>query len=276
MPEQIFFQSSMPRAMSTLFQNLIGQNPDFYVTPTSGLLELWFASRENYTNSPEFKAQDSELMKKAFSGFCREGMFGYFNAITDRKYVVDKSRGHGVYYDFIDSFYPKPKIICLVRDLKDIIASFEKIHRANPQYQPPYLNEANGNGTMLHKRVDEWLRPTATIGKAMERLFEIVNVRGRDRDMLFVKAEDLCLHPDTEMRRVYDYLELPYYQHDYNNIPQITKEDDDVYGLGKGLHDIRTTLSMKQSDAKLVLGQHVTEFLHKTYQWYYEKFGYKK
>ena len=64
MVENIFFQSSMPRSGSTLLQNIIGQNPDFYVTPTSGVLELLYAARVNYTNSPEFKAQDRELMDK--------------------------------------------------------------------------------------------------------------------------------------------------------------------------------------------------------------------
>ena len=53
----------MPRSGSTIFSNIIGSNPDFYVTPTSGVLELVFGARANYTNSLEFKAQDSELMK---------------------------------------------------------------------------------------------------------------------------------------------------------------------------------------------------------------------
>jgi len=57
--KKIFFQSSLPRAGSTLLQNVMGQNPDFYVTPTSGVLELLYASRGNFTSSPEFKAQDS-------------------------------------------------------------------------------------------------------------------------------------------------------------------------------------------------------------------------
>lgn len=276
MPDKVFFQSSMPRSLSTLFQNLMAQNPDFYVTPTSGLLELWYASRDNYTNSPEFKAQDHEMMRKAFSGFCREGMFGYFNNITDKKYVLDKSRGHAYYYDFINEFYPKPKIICLVRDLKDVIASFEKIHRNNPDKQPPYLNEVNAQGTTLYKRVDAWLSPNAVVGKHLERLFEIINIRNTDRNILFIKAEDLCLHPDTQMRRVYEYLELPYFQHDYDNIPQITKEDDDVYGIGKGLHNIRPKLEIKQSDAKQILDAHVIDSLYKGFRWYYDKFGYKK
>ena len=64
--KQIFFQSSLPRSGSTLLQNILGQNTDFYVTPTSGLLELVYAARNNYSTSPEFKAQDAELMKKGF------------------------------------------------------------------------------------------------------------------------------------------------------------------------------------------------------------------
>ena len=66
---KIFYQSSMPRAGSTLLQNILAQNPDFYVTPTSGLLELIFGARANYTNSPEFKAQEDVAMKKAFLAF---------------------------------------------------------------------------------------------------------------------------------------------------------------------------------------------------------------
>lgn len=275
MVEKVFFQSSMPRSLSTLFQNLMGQNPDFYVTPTSGLLELWYGARSNYTNSPEFKAQEPEVMSKAFAGYCREGMLGYFNSITDKKYVLDKSRGHGYYYDFINSFYPNPKVICLVRDLKDVIASFEKIYRKNPDKHPSFLDESTAQGTSLYKRVDEWLRPTAPVGKHLERLFEIIT-RGYDRNILFIKAEDLCLRPDTQMTRVYEYLELPYFQHDYDNIPQTTKEDDEVYGIGRGLHDIRSKLEMKPSDAKQILDAHVINHLYTTFRWYYDKFGYHK
>jgi len=104
--QKIFFQSSMPRSGSTIFQNLIGQNPDFYVTPTSGVLELVYGARVNFTNSLEFKAQDSELMKQGFLNFCKRGLEGYFEGITDKPYIMDKSRGWGIYRSFLDSFYP--------------------------------------------------------------------------------------------------------------------------------------------------------------------------
>lgn len=275
MVEKVFFQSSMPRAMSTLFSNLMSQHPDFYCTPTSGYLELVYAARGNYTNSPEFKAQDPEQMKAAFAGFCRESMFGYFNAITDKKYVMDKSRGWGVYRPFLDSFYPDPKIICLVRDLKDVVASYEKIYRKNQHKSDPIRDDMSARGTTVPKRVDEWMNPTNTIGRAVERLFEI-DRQGYWHKILFVKAEDLCLRPETEMQRVYEYLQLPYFQHDFENIPQATKEDDEVYGLGTGLHTIRPRLELRPSDAKQILGADVCDWLYNTYRWYYDKFGYKK
>jgi len=54
---KIFYQSSITRTGSKLLQNILSQNPGFYVTPTSGLLELVFLRALNYINSAEFKAQ---------------------------------------------------------------------------------------------------------------------------------------------------------------------------------------------------------------------------
>jgi sulfotransferase len=273
--EKIFFQSSMPRSLSTMFQNIIGQNPDFHVTPTDGLLELVFAARGNYTTSPEFKAQDSAQMNKAFLGFCKGGIEGYANELTDKKYLMNKSRGWGVYRGFLDSFYPNPKIICLVRNLKDVVASYEKIYRKNPQFADSIRDDLTGRGTTVHKRVDEWMSATNTIGRAVERIFEMIRL-GYDDKILFVKSEDLCLYPESEMTRVYQYLEVPYFKHDFDNIQQITQEDDNVYGLGGGLHAIRPKLEMKPSDADKILGKDVCKWLSDNYAWYYQKFNYQK
>ena len=75
--KKIFFQSSLPRSGSTLFQNIVGQRPDFYVTPTSGVLELLYGARHNFTTSPEFRAQNHDEMSQGFKGFCRGGLEGF-------------------------------------------------------------------------------------------------------------------------------------------------------------------------------------------------------
>jgi sulfotransferase len=275
MEQKIFFQSSMPRALSTMLQNIVGQNPDFHVTPTDGLLELLFGARANFTNSPEFKAQNPDLMNEAFKGFCLGGIQGYVKGLTDKPYLLNKSRGWGVYRGFIETFYPNPKIICMVRNLKDVVASYEKIYRNNQLQHDPIRNDSSGKGTTLHKRVDEWMHPTNTIGRAVERIFETIRL-GYDDKILFVKCEDLCLYPDAEMVRIYDYLGVAYYKHDFDNIQQITSEDDSVYGLSNDLHTIRPKLQMKPSDADAILGKDITQWIYDTYKWYYQKFNYQK
>lgn len=275
MEQKLFFQSSMPRALSTMLQNILGQNPDFHVTPTDGLLELVFGARANYTTSPEFLAQDSELMAKAFKSFCYNGFMGYASALTDKKYLMIKSRGWGAYRGFLDEFYPNPKIICMVRNLKDIVASYEKIFRKNQLKHDPIRSDVEARGTTIYKRIDEWMDGRNTIGRATERILGIIS-EGYDNKILFVKAEDLCLYPETEMTRIYNYLEVPYFKHDFDNIQQITTEDDSVYGLTKDLHIIRPKLQLKQSDADSVIPKDAREWLYERFKWYYDKFGYKK
>ena len=82
--EKIFFQSSLPRAGSTLLQNIIAQNSDFYCSPTSGLIELLYASRDTFSKENTFLAQDTELMKKAWLGYCRGALEGYYSEITSK------------------------------------------------------------------------------------------------------------------------------------------------------------------------------------------------
>jgi sulfotransferase len=249
----------------------MGQNPDFYVTPTSGVLELVYAARNNYTNSPEFKAQDSTLMRSGFTSFCREGVLGFFNAITDKPYVLDKSRGWGIHYGFLNSFYPEPKVICMVRDLRGIYASMEKNFRKNQHMDSGIVNHSNMTGTTTEKRIDVWAN-SQPVGLAIERLQQIFK-DGTNKKMLFVRYEDLAQNPIKEMTRIYSYLGLEYFNHDFDNIEQITREDDSVYGI-YGDHTIRKKLSPLPTDYKEVLGQGACNWIKNNYKWFYDEFKY--
>jgi sulfotransferase len=271
MVKEIFFQSSLPRAGSTLLQNVMGQNPEFYVTPTSGVLELVYASRANYTSSPEFKAQDAELMKKGFTNFCKEGVFGFFNGVTDKPYVLDKSRGWGVHYGFLNSFYPNPKVICMVRDIRAIFASMEKNFRKNQHKDSGLVNHAQMEGTTTEKRIDIWAN-SQPVGMAIERLYQIFR-EGINEKMLFIKYEDFTSNPKKEMEKIYSYLGLPYYEHDFNNVQQITQEDDTVYGI-YGDHTIKSKIEPLKNDYKDILGVGACNWIKTKYQWFYDQFGY--
>jgi sulfotransferase len=271
MIKQVFFQSSLPRAGSTLLQNIMGQNPDFYVTPTSGVLELAYAARNNYTNSPEFKAQESNLMRSGFISFCREGLLGFFNGVTDKPYALDKSRGWGIHYGFLNSFYPDPKIICMVRDLRGIYASMEKNFRKNQHLDSGIVDHSKMTGTTTEKRIDVWAA-SPPVGLAIERLYQIIK-DGTAKKILFVRYEDLAQDPTRELTRIYSYLGVPYFAHDFDNIEQITQEDDTVYGI-YGDHTIRKKLAPLPKDYQEVLGKSACEWIKSNYKWFYDEFKY--
>lgn len=268
---KIFFQSSLPRSGSTLLQNIMGQNPEIYVTPTSGVLELLYAARLNYTNSPEFKAQDKELMKDGFMSFCRSGLEGFYNGITDKPYIIDKSRGWGIHYDWLNTFYPNPKIISTIRDPRAIFASMEKNFRKNPHFDSGMIDHSKMSGTTTEKRIDMWAN-SQPVGLAFERLSQLIREGITDK-MLFVKFEDLTKNPANELKRVYDFLSLPYYPHDFKNVEQITVEDDNIYGI-YGDHKIQKEVKPLNEDFEAVLGVGACAWIRQNYSWFYEYFKY--
>ena len=271
MPPKIAFQSSLPRSGSTLFSNLVGQNPVFDVTPTSGLLDLLKGARHYFSQGIEFQAQEPQLMDKAFAGFCRGGLEGYAAGLTDKPWLLDKSRGWGIHYPFLDAFYPNPKIICMVRDPVDIFCSMERNLRKAKLRNPGLVKPEKMLNTSLEKRLDYWSN-SDPVGLALEHLQDILR-QGIDRQMLFIRYEDLCLDPQPELDRFYAYLGIESYSHhDFNNVEQITQEDDRVYGIF-GDHTIHNKVSLQPSQALDILGKPLCDKIRQRYSWLYERFG---
>ncbi len=272
MEKRYIFNSSLPRAGSTLFQELCNQNPEFYATPTSGFLELIYGAKANFQSSPEFKAQDPHVMDKAFFGFCRASMDGYFNALTDKPYVLDKNRGWGISYGLANMFYPEPKIVCMVRDLRAVFSSMEKNFRKNPHRENYVQNPVNLQGTTVRKRVDIWAEGLP-VGVSIDRLKDCFE-QGIAEKMLFIRYEDLMENPEHEMRRFYEYISLPYYEkHDFENIVQKEHENDMAHGI-YGDHKLRPKFKKLPDDWDEILGFEISNAIKNTYKWFYTQFEY--
>ena len=256
----IFFNSSMPRAGSTLLQNILAQNPSIHATPTDGFLELIYGARANFSNNAEFKAQDSEQMLNAWRGFCREGLNGYTKGLSDRPHTCIKSRGIGANYRWFEAFMnEKPKVLCMVRNIKSVLSSMEKIHRANAENLKNIEDPLKLNGLTAESRVQQWLQ-SPPIGLSLQRFGQMA-LEGISKECLFIKYEDLTSNPKTTMKSVYSYLELPVYEHDFTNVEQVTVEDDEVYGLTSNLHKIRNVVEYKTPDYKDVLGDGLCKWI---------------
>ncbi|NDB86478.1 MAG: hypothetical protein EB127_27840, partial [Alphaproteobacteria bacterium] len=234
----IFFNSSMPRSMSTLMQCILNQNPTICATPTDPVLEYLYGARMNYTNTPEVKAIDRELALQTWRGFCWGGLEGYAKTYSNKEHLCIKTRGGTIHYQWFSNFMPyKPKMICMVRNLKSIFSSMEKLYRKNQDHHQAIQNHAEMKGTSTAKRIDQWIA-SPPVGLALERLQQTI-LEGINKEVLYIRAEDLTSYPQREMDKIYQYLGLESFKHDFDNVEQTIKEDDTVYGLTDDLHTIR-------------------------------------
>jgi sulfotransferase len=273
MVEKIFFQSSMPRCGSTLFQNIMAQNPDFYATPTSGLCDVLLNLKGNVWNAIEFKAQDAAVMEAGFKGMCNGLLTGFFNNVTDKKYAIDKCRGWSVTYDYLNHFYPNPKVVILIRDLRAIVASLEKKFRDNQHLENGLQSWSEMKGTTTDKRVDMYLNVAPPLNAPIDVIYDVI-IRRISQKCLFIKFEDLTRNPEAELRRVYNYFELPYYeQHNFDDVQQVTYEND-VFYRPFGDHMIRGKIQPVEDDYLKVLGKHNCDYITSKYAWYFKAFNY--
>jgi sulfotransferase len=272
MVQKIYYNASMPRAGSTLIQNILMQNPDIHSTPTSGVIEFLLNARSVYSAGDTFKAQDQEEMKAGFKNFCKTGLYGFFDGITDRPYVMDKSRGWLGHFNFIEFFTEeKPKMIVMVRDLRAIFASMEKNFRKHPDKDPMIINGVELKNMTTAARVDHF-SVAPPIGPSMEWLSEAIH-QGIDKDILFIRFEDLTADPETELKKIYQYLELPYFKHDFNNVEQLTHENDVIHGIF-GDHEIQPQVKPVKDNFIEILGKEQCDRLRQHYDWYFTAFNY--
>ena len=159
----------------------------------------------------------------------------------------------------------------MVRDLRAILASLEKRFRAQPDRHQAIENHAAMTGNTTFKRVIQHLQ-SPPVGLALDRLGEAYQ-RGFAKKMLFVRFEDFTLDPAKEMKRVYGYLGVPPFAHDFNQVAQATQEDDTVFGVGP-LHEIRPKVAPPAIDYREVLGVDAVRQIENACPWYFRLFGY--
>lgn len=271
MVQKIFYNASLPRAGSTLLQNILMQNPQIYSTPTSGVIELLTTARTIYSTGDAFKAQDDEIMKKGMQNFYKQGLYGFYNAITDRPYVFEKSRGWIGNYGFLKFFESDIKMVCMVRDLRSIFSSMEKNFRKNQHKDPLIVNGVELKNMTTVARIDHF-STTPPVGPSIEWLFEVIH-QGIDKNIHFIKFEDLSLNPEKEMKKLYNYLGLEYYPHHFTNMEQLTHENDIIHGIF-GDHKIRPNVETLKDDYTEILGKEQSDRIRNHYDWFFKRFNY--
>ncbi len=247
MNKTIHFVSGLPRSGSTLLLNILGQNPRFHVTGTSGIVDVMYVTRNMFSEILSFQTMDEELLEKRKINALRGVLFGYYQD-AEFPVVFDKSRGVEAHLEMIEKvFEARPKVIVCVRDVREVLASFERLYwKTKATRQLPAEKIMPYRYNVVTERCNQLLAPFqenggvasgGIVGMEIERIKDAVRRGWRD-SMLFVDYEHLTGKPSRILRDIYDFLGEPEFKHDFDNVQQITEEDDLVWTY-KDLHKIR-------------------------------------
>ena len=125
---RVHFVAGLPRSGSTLLLNILGQNPRFRVGSTSGIMDVMFGVRNNWDKLIEFRASPNPEGKLRVL----RGILESYYADSELPVVFDKCRGWistGMLEMAETVLGRNVKILVPVRDLREVLASFEKLHR---------------------------------------------------------------------------------------------------------------------------------------------------
>lgn len=254
----IHFVSGLPRSGSTLLVNILGQNPRFQVAGTSALVDTLLLVRNNWDLMGENKAmppEESEASKVRVLRAMLDSYHAEEYPLGMIPTVFDKSRTWLAHLEMAERLLGrKAKVLVPVRDVRDILASFEMIWRkASPTRQIQHEAAAYRHFSSAKGRCNAWMSTEGPVGIAYNRLRDAF-LRGLGDRLHLVPFDLLTKSPAKAMARIYEFLEEEPFAHDFDNVEQLTKEDDAAYGL-QGLHTIRRKVGPCPSRWQEVLGE---------------------
>jgi len=228
-----YFISGLPRSGSTLLSGILRQNPDFYADIASPVEALTGNAIDVITGAESNLTTTEEQRKNVMYG-----MFdGYYQHI-EKSVIFDSSRGWTKKTNFLKALFPYTKILCPVRDIVSILNSFEVILNKNCFYTKQ-INEKVFSHNIFIRIQELFEREIVNYFSFLQEGYAL------NPEMIhFIEYENLCKEPEKTIRKVYEFLERPYYSHDFENVEYSNENFDKACNL-KDLHTIKKGVEYK-------------------------------
>jgi len=212
----------------------MNQNPELVVTANSITLEIMkvlflLKKDETFLNFPEEQSLDN-ILDEVYNLYYKHWNY---KIIIDRGCVCTPGN-----LMIMQKHFKQPiRCIVILRDVLDVLASYIKWFETEPT---AFINK--------YKTTDEKLSKIMYKNGAVAKELMSIHYLLRHPEMaVFIKYDDLVENPEKEIKKVYDFLKLPYFNHRFTNLDQITinglQYNDTI--TGKNMHTIRTNRIMK-------------------------------
>lgn len=261
MSKSYFFMAGLPRSGSTLLSSILNQNPEVHSGPSSPVVPTMLVLENSLSNDELFLAHP----KPAQAAKIISGVIDNYYSDVDKKVIIDKNRSWVNRLHYIPGYFGvEPKVLCPVRNIDEILASFIAMQRRTTITEAGKLNFIDEmlvkNNVLLtdDNRCEFLASPNGILGQSYFALRQAL-VEGKQKNLHFIEYDDLLSSPQETMNKIYEFLGLDSFNHDFSNIKNIHKElDAEVYGVND-MHDVRQKLEKAGIDPQQVLSQKVLD-----------------
>lgn len=230
----IFFLGGLPRSGSTLMLSIFSQNPQFYCGPTSPLC-LMSSSLNSLINGETIQKMLGSSDKKHITKEYMESLFKiYYSDVDKNKYILDKSRSwtNVENVKIIKKYIEKnPKVLILVRDTEEIVKSFLRMNKEKIVFDEELIFSENSDPLM----------------SCMGDLIPALN--SYSKDYLFLDYNFFLNNPELSMKKIYQFFDIDFFNHDFSNIPNSL--ENDVYYEVMGLHEVMPSLKKRKYEINI-------------------------
>ena len=264
--------AGLPRSGSTLLKSIIDQNPNIHANPVSPVMELMYWNDHYFTDSEQYLGYPKpKSAHKVISSIIDNYYFD-----TEEPIVIDHCRAWSNNIERIKTYItPNPKIICPVRNVLEVLTSFiTMVHRNSEQvsFIDQHLIE-KGLEITDDNRCDYLMSKEGIVEQALWAQSQAF-IRGDDKkNLLMVEYDDLVNCSDETMRKIYEFLELDYYKHDFKNVENKHREIDDQWYL-KDMHYVRKEVKKKSKKPEDVLSTYILNKYSNLEYWKYSNHRY--
>lgn len=174
-------------------------------------------------------------------------LHGYFEKeFSENKVVFDKSRGWIQHLEELEQVLGyEVKILVSVRDVRSIVASFEKLYRKRDiEWRFP-RKEAYLNSVTTVDRSNQLLNSMGPIGLSINRIRDAIE--RKSNRLIILPYTSLTTNPQGMMDAIHKALGLEAFKYDCENVKQVTYEDDLFHGME--LHKIRPKIEPEVEDS---------------------------
>lgn len=258
MKKKFFFFSGLPRSGSTVLASILNQHPELYVTPLSPTVELLYYTEKYFEEFSEgYAAYPEPLGKRAVL----ENITPNYYSHIKKPYIMDNNRAWPNNIEYIQRYIdPDPKIVCVVRDIPSILASFIDLINRSGDSGDNFIDRwllANGMELNISNRCYYLMQPIGIVNQSLWSMHQAY-VKGYQHRIHLVEYDNLSSDPVGVLNKIIEFLGIKTFNFDFNNIINITPVDDATYNL-KGMHDVRKCLGDRGLDPVKILGSDLVE-----------------